>query len=176
MVLLTCLALVLSWPAAAQPDEQAHYDASAGANPRGEAATLGNPEGQSGTQTEAEPESKPKAKAKKKAKTKKETAEERYQRSKYFAIMPSEGDSVKFRSEGRASGAPVKKKGKKGVAVEKKACARKTAGITCAAGDDCGCCERRLDCEELPDCVWHPHAGGRDAPVQGLCAEKPEGS
>ncbi|MBI5625443.1 MAG: hypothetical protein HY924_16820 [Elusimicrobia bacterium] len=172
------LASILVWCGASRAAAQPEEEAGASPVPAGETAVVGG--AQPEAEPEAEPEAAPKPKAKKKAKTKKETAEERYRRSKYFAIMPDDTESYKFSSEGRASGAPVQKKskkGKKGAAAKpkKKTCTR-TAGITCAPEDECGCCQRRLDCEELPACVWHADAGGADAAVRGMCAGNPEGA
>ncbi|MBI4676203.1 MAG: hypothetical protein HY748_01330 [Elusimicrobia bacterium] len=133
---------------AADPEASARPEASVGE--------------QGETAAKPEPQPKPKAKAgKKRTKTKKETAEERYKRSKYYSIMPSDTKSYKFSSEKKSSGAASKKKGKKKGKAEPAGAKKCGAGI-CALEDGCECCGSRLDCEELAGCQWQPDASKDD--------------
>lgn len=148
------LVLSLSWAGlssvAAQPEEGAQPQPEASAGTEGETATVPKPE--------------PKAKAKKgaKAKTKKETAEEKYRRSKYFAVIPGESSTWKIKADGSSSGKASQgkgKKGKKGEASAAKKC-NPAGEASCSAGDGCDCCKAQIDCEELSGCQWRPRTEG----------------
>lgn len=175
------LLLAVAGPAWTEPE------AAGPAAPTGAAAAApAGAEGETATKPQAapRPEAAPKGKgksSKKRTKTKKETAEERYRRSKYYAIMPAETSTYKFSSERKSSGKGKKKdkKGKKGQEASKeKTCGPE--GAACSADDGCGCCRSRIDCEELPDCQWEPAAGegsvagAKDASA-GKCLDKAAG-